>query len=134
LALQVLVRGLLAKPRAEALVLDAVGGFDVLRMESVVEGCGVSEGDVEGVLRRVKIVRVFDFVGVDEAIAELQAALSGKRKRRRGRRRGGEVLDSEDEEDEKEVEGWVEMVLVDNLTSVVNPLLKSNYVQGQSNG
>ncbi|KAF2665051.1 P-loop containing nucleoside triphosphate hydrolase protein [Microthyrium microscopicum] len=127
LVLQVLVRALIAKPRAQALVLDAVGGFDVVRLESIVQAAGA---DADDVLGRVRIVRVFDFVGVQEAVDELKAGLMAPVAKTR--RRDGRVLDSEDEESDEEEEGRVEMVVLDNLTSVVGPLLKSNYIQAQA--
>lgn len=105
------------------------------------------------VLDRVKIMRVFDFVGMSEAIGELHdsvqraeghekmAAEPTQQKQRRV------VADSQAEEgdedvmlldgaaNEKPVEGGkldpVSLVVIDNITSVVNPILKTSYVQGE---
>jgi hypothetical protein len=127
----------------------------------------ISDSQIESIaektLERVKIMRVFDFVGVAEAVKELKNELCSKPadpkpqgdSSTKDQRK--EVADSEDEEDEEmlfdspepvraatgeDVKGIeplpldgaekIGMIIIDNITQVVNPLLKNNYVQGTS--
>jgi hypothetical protein len=119
------------------------------------------ENQAEDALGRVKIMRVFDFVGMSEAVNELRAELEAPppgddhaaELQRTDMRR--EIPDSEDESDDddmlfeseivqhsKKTENEDEplsnegaerlgLILVDNITHVMNPILKSNYVQGR---
>lgn len=116
--------------------------------------------DLEGVLERVKLMRIFDFVGLNEAINELRGGLE------HGVKADGPaspiqqptrsyVPDSEDEEDKMlldpspqkpsrqiqkaEERAGVEslpskswMLLIDNFAHAMNPILKTNYIQGQA--
>jgi hypothetical protein len=104
-------------------------------------------------LDRVKIMRVFDLEGATEAINELHEDIRNAEKNReleaagiRGRTQRTHVADSQaDEEDEdvipldstNEDESRatklepVSLVLIDNITSVVNPITKKNHVQGE---
>lgn len=99
----------------------------------------------EAVLQRLKIIRVFDFVGAVEAVDEIQRGLEGpplvkptaRTTQRERRIRTGQVPDSEDEEEDSppalediDTNSCIGMVIIDNLTSVVNPLIKGNHVQG----
>lgn len=125
----------------------------------------------EKALDRVKILRVFDFVGVMEAVNELSEELRAEasnvgserlkvseempqiRPTEQSKPRT-EVADSEEEEDEDmlfdspspaaEVDASVKppevrtssslekigMIVIDNISQVINPILKSNYVRG----
>ena len=101
-------------------------------------------------LDRVKIMRVFDFIGVSEAIDELRNDIKKTAFEDQKDVRGSTVItqithieDSEDEEDEdlmlfSDVNDEAEMksdsvslVLIDNITHVLNPILKADYIQGQ---
>lgn len=145
---------------AEAVVIDTTGSFDVFRLHQIAMsrvrgGMGEEERSMlaEEMLARLKIMRVFDFDGVLDAVAEvggeLESAVEARRVGhgvRRSGERGREVPDSEDEDgaglsSDGSEEGReslaagqrrVEMLLIDNLTAVVNPLMKSNHVRGQS--
>jgi hypothetical protein len=99
----------------------------------------------------VRILRVFDFFGVVEATNEIIEMLdqdvrlskpSPRSARKIARRRLGIVPDSEDEEDmelseDEAVEdsilppSSIGFVIIDNLTTVMNPLLKTNHVNGR---
>jgi hypothetical protein len=102
----------------------------------------------EQLLHRLKIMRVFDFDGMLEAVAEVERDLvarnstpiAAQKPRKRGKETG-EIPDSEEEDLSDECEevmeipavssNAVEMLVIDNLTSIVTPLLKSNHVQGK---
>jgi len=159
-------------------VIDTTGGFDVLRLHQIIKlrlqrslaaqraqepsninpqifnGPDANEDWDEAAdqaLNRVKIMRVFDFVGVSEAIDELRDDMRALRlKGILGTvavaipTQRTHIDDSESEEedlmlfdganDEAEsaptVEEAVSMIVVENITHVVHPILKSDYVQG----
>lgn len=153
---------------------------------------GSVEERAERLLSRVRIMRAFDLVGVEEAVEEVRIGLEGReteddgdkeavestlREARKVRESSGdegieewrknlEVADSEDEDegyDEDEdgmllepktptserqdgserkasprsgepqgtQEEAVEILIIDNITQVVSPLMKSNYIQGK---
>lgn len=124
-------------------------------------------------LDRVKVMRVFDFEGMLEGIAELREDLEGRQYAAEStamelniqddvQAPRGTVADSQDEDDEDEMllspdpgqdttnqettnSGTVEqpsilqrdkpdngILIIDNLTQVISPLLKNNYAQGPS--
>jgi len=119
------------------------------------------ESTAEKALERVKIMRVFDFVGVSEAVDELRTDLqapphheSPPKEKQRLETTRVEIPDSEEEDDDDMLFDWeptqplkssrredrspsddsngkLGLLLVDNIAHVVNPLLKSNYVQGK---
>lgn len=99
------MQSLLRYEGSTAAVVDTSGNFDVLRLYTlilaqlqrdaeivgsarIVMGCGV-ETSVEDVaakvLDHVKIMRVFDFVGVREAIGEIRDDLEGRKASKRRR-------------------------------------------------
>jgi hypothetical protein len=91
-----LVTSLLQYPDSMAAVVDTTGNFDVLRLyalilarlrgspEIVQADGGTSVEDLAAkVLDRVKIMRVFDFVGVREAVGEIREELEGRKASRR---------------------------------------------------
>jgi len=109
--------------------------------------------EAEEVLQRVKIVRVFDFDGFREAVDEIRdnletpVVLPLKSIRKTAHRRAEVIPDSEDEEEDlmAETEDEVEdialtvleplkvgLILIDNLTTPINPLMKNNHVHGGS--
>lgn len=138
-------------------VVDTTGNFDVIGLyaqilgrlesaasESVVNEMGQQEKEyvAAGMLERVKIMRVFDFVGMREAVAELRAGLEGRGKD------GGtlkddaaveaivamseqapplqertEVADSEDEDEDEDVDASGDEMLFDAELSTKDPEL-----------
>jgi hypothetical protein len=78
------VASLLQHPGSSAAVVDATGGFDVVGVYlGVLAGlkrtagqAGVEEMAQE-ILGRVEIMRVFDFVGMREAVGEVRGGLEG---------------------------------------------------------
>jgi hypothetical protein len=98
-----LVDSLIKQPHNTAAVVDTMGNFDVvgiytgilerLKKDRVVMRKGAGEEEEEEakvddvaakVLDRVKIMRVFDCVGVREAIAEIRDDLEGRKKNKAG--------------------------------------------------
>lgn len=111
-------------------------------------------------LDRVKVMRVFDFAGVVEAISEVKdmmeetAQKAKKPKVVANRRRRDEVGDSEEELDEEDDElqaeprresvtlgnhqgsgphnGTIGMVIIDTITNVVSAMMVKSQIQGQA--
>lgn len=94
-------------------------------------------------LDRVKVMRVFDFAGVIEAVGELSemsegvARVSGEA----SRKTRDEIGDSEEELDEdedppadqvSEDAGQVGLIVVDSITNVVGSLMAKSQTQGQA--
>jgi len=125
-----LVDALLTYPECTAAVVDATGEFDVVglytamleRLKKDPKALGEKEMEsvAAGMLERVKIMRVFDFVGVREAVGEIRGGLEGRGKNDGEGRMGTPkqptpepltpevvkrtvVADSEDEEDDEEM-------------------------------
>lgn len=143
------------------------------------DSASTPENVVANILERVRIMRVFDFDGVVEAIGEVREELEKVVREPTGspcphpafspekRRPREEVADSEDEDggldneedmlyggvskpevpqtapgtsrpgiESKEVAenegGKISIIVIDNLTQVLNPLMKSNYVQAHA--
>lgn len=184
-----LVDMLFAYPDGLAAVVDSSGNFDVLGVYTGLlerlKRDGAAKGEEVGakMLDRVRIMRVFDFVGVREAIGEIIDGLEGRKvttpvKRRIStperptpepftpeKERRTVVADSEDEDEEEMLfdatevvdeqaptvqptpsnppipvktpppqpdppSGKIQLILLDNLTQVLTPLLKKDSVQG----
>jgi hypothetical protein len=122
-----LIDSLLRYPKSRAAVVDSTGEFDVVGLYTSILGrvksdpAVLGEKEVENVasemLERVEIMRVFDFVGVREAVGEIRNGLEGGEDRVQERERMGTpkqptpepltpkrtvVADSEDEDEEEE--------------------------------
>jgi len=140
-------------------VIDTTGSFDVVRLHQAIiirlRGDGWTDAvneEAEKALQRVRITRVFDFFGVIEAVNEIRevleqrfriSKLSPKSARRNARHRLGYVPDSEDEDEDEAMQAEVPvqepqnsnhlhigLVLIDNISTVVNPLMKGNHIHG----
>ncbi|KAI9796952.1 MAG: hypothetical protein M1833_005898 [Piccolia ochrophora] len=155
IALHALTTLLLTDPRAEAAVVDTTGSFDVGRLRGVVmarvmvgaggDGNAGHSGEereriVGNVLDRVKIMRVWDMVGLMEAVGEVREGLE-----RRGSGKGrsevvaGSQGEDEDEEMVEEEEEAVEtlpervgVIVIDTITNVVAPVMSKSQVQGHA--
>lgn len=165
--------------------MDTTGTLDILRLRQIIlyrlktkqaaekaaatsnvnprifhadHGAQSIEESAARVLDRVKIMRVFDFVGVSEAISELREDIQKVSKDQalsaawiaEPTPKMTHVDDSQAEEGEedmmlfdgasREVEPTiipeklepVSLVVIDNITNVANAILKANYVQGQA--
>ena len=141
---------LLAHEDSLAVLVDTTGGFSPVRCCQAVRrrlGRG-EETALAAVLERVKVMRVFDFEGMVEAIGEVQGLLEG------GGPRGDtvgcsskmEIADSEedDKEDGSDNEDAtaatslsgsmdVGMIIVDNITNVTSLMMAHDHVKSKSN-
>lgn len=208
LAFAFLVTHLLSSTTSQAVLIDATGTLNVLRLYNTVmsrlrrlpDGSNTTkEEDKEAaaaeILDRVKIMRVFDVLGMVEAVSEIRENLESQQRglereekthtkpaaaraepqqqpqrqesNRKLQRIRGTIPDSDDEEDEDDVmlfddipelleeevrkevpivdaqraeditrspedNGRVGMIIVDNITHVVSPMMKTNYVQASA--
>lgn len=157
----IVVAHLLGAPDAVATIVNTGSSFDVrkvhrLTLERVRDHEDASKSALQ-VLDRLKIMKVFDFEGLKDALSELrqsashQSATSGK-SHHETRAPRGTVSDSEDEDEM--LDGWQPtqpepatpikpqpapahitasgLLLINNLPQVISPLIKSNYAQGQA--
>jgi len=104
------------------------------------------EEKAKALLDRVLLMRVFDFVGVVEAVAEIGATLESKGGGvgnggmggigEDGNRDGGEEVEarkwSNIERDENGGKGRVGMIIIDSMTNVVSSMMSRDHIQGQS--
>ena len=173
---------MLASEYGEAAVVDTTGSFSPLRLRDVLvfrleaqlqrdslrqtgymyESMHSNNNDqrsqiiaqATAMLDRVKVMRVFDFAGLVEAIGEIQQMrenhlrdLQNQREAKACTRK--EVIDSEDELDdddddndaarmdseihsEAKNDGAIGMILVDTMTNVVSAVVSKSQVQGQA--
>jgi hypothetical protein len=149
---------ILSSKNQDAAIIDTTGTFDVIRLhQSIIKRLqrigfpGDVEVEGERLLEKVRIVRVFDLFGIIEAVDEIREAYGTRRQpqsprsaRKAIRSRLGVVPDSEDEDedelpeietnqsDQKELAAAkVGFVMIDNLASVMSPMLKTNHVHGK---
>jgi hypothetical protein len=130
-----------------AAVIDTTGNFDILRLYSLIvskmkqcpdvldslHASGSVEDVAAQVLDRVKIMRVFDFVGVREAVGEIREQLEGRKGVEQMEMKEVEVpveevkpkrtyvADSEDEEDDEEMLFDTEATLTTSAPPVHEP-------------
>lgn len=110
--------------------------------------------EATSMLDRVKVMRVFDFAGVVEAVGEVGQMVEGLQLRARQagpaveRAKNDEIGDSEEELDDdydppvKRLSsssegadgemGRLGMLIVDSITSVVSPVMSNSQIQGQA--
>ncbi|RDI84779.1 Alpha-glucosidase [Venturia inaequalis] len=196
IAIHCLITHLLSSPTSQAAVIDTTGTFDLLRLHEVIVTRVKSNiltkrarqiGDLqpemsppppptedaektaEKALERVKILRVFDFVGVVEAVGELSEELQDVRPTEENtetqpkskpppqRNQRTQIADSDEEEEEDSEEDMlfasplpvpkptspppqpppntldrIGMIIIDNITQPLHPILKINYTRAQS--
>ncbi|KAL1613570.1 hypothetical protein SLS54_010475 [Diplodia seriata] len=208
LAFAFLTTHLLSQPANQAVVIDTTGTFDVLRLYNAIlstirhdpshgrinTAVEEQEAAAEKTLGKLKIMRVFDFLGMIEAISEVREILEIQQHGQKGQKnnqshrptgvedqvpaneqesgrglqrvrstipdsddemeedededvmllekevkppederteRRAEQVQEEDNKMEEEVEeGRVGMIVVDNITHAVSPMVKTNYAQG----
>lgn len=142
--------------RSETTIIDTTNSFDVRRLHkrlvSLLRQKGSGDDAKEQairVLERVRIMKAFDFVGVSECIAELREALENRREEYQQQDGSpaprGTIEDSEDEAEEMldkpgsptplppdMNESPRNLLVIDNITYVTSPMLKTNHVQGQA--
>lgn len=163
LTLALLVSHLLCAKDATATVVDTTLAFDLRKLHErlvyALQTRGLDAGDAMGALGRLKIMKVFDFVGLTESVTEVRDGLEGRRpyvgtgvENEPAPR--GTVGDSEGEEDEmldsptpthKSTTRALELasseassraglglLVIDSISHVTAPLLKNSHAQGQA--
>ncbi|KAK3622823.1 hypothetical protein LTR56_021955 [Elasticomyces elasticus] len=148
----VLISHLLSAPNATATVIDTTLAFDLRNLHGklvrVLQVQGKDGAEAMGVLKRLTIMKVFDFIGLTESVTEFREALefedaSAPRGEPPPR---GTVADSEDEDDMLDEPTPPSMstlpkvpslrvpslLVIDSISQAAAPLLKSNHVQGQA--
>lgn len=154
---ELLMSHLTGDPNAAATVIDGTLSFDVRGLFQQIEVLLKDKQEALKVLDRLKISKVFDFVGLTEAVDEVRDTLEAKPVPPDGeddasRPPKATIADSEDEEDEmlegsdreckaREAESEqkpadlrppARLLIIDNITHVTAPIIKSNYPQGQA--
>ncbi|KAH9839667.1 hypothetical protein Tdes44962_MAKER08010 [Teratosphaeria destructans] len=163
LVLAILASHLLSDPDATATVIDSTLAFDIRRLYGILVRRVQTQGhDVAGVMKaldRLKIMKVFDFTGMTEAVSEVRDELEDGRRRPQARTDAapsvqlspkGTISDSEGEEEETlEIETPPQasarlateheltrarstMLVINSISQLTIPLLKSNHSQAQS--
>ena len=155
-----LVSHLLSSPDAMATIFDCANSFDVRRLHRAIEFDMQSQKDSAHhamvALDRVKIMKVFDFVGLRECESELSRVLESNESPSTSpisQERGpeGTIRDSEDEEETLDLatdppkqsrppaattpqsaNPCTHLLLIDNLSHVTAPMIKNLYAQGQA--
>ncbi|KAK5708000.1 hypothetical protein LTR97_000540 [Elasticomyces elasticus] len=148
----VLISHLLSAPNATATVIDTTLAFDLRNLHGklvrVLQVQGKDGAEAMDVLKRLTIMKVFDFIGLTESVTEFRDALESEDA---SAPRGeppprGIVADSEDEDDMLDeptppsvstlpkgpAPRVPSLLMIDNISQAAAPLLKSNHVQGQA--
>lgn len=142
-----LVSHLLSASNASATVIDSSHSFDLRRLFKAVEASSKDRDEAIKVLDRLKIMKVFDYVGVTEAMSELRE-LEEQRARPllpAMKVPKATIPDSQGDDEEEvldspspskalpedEAQG-TSLLIIDSVSHVVAPLIKNNYAQGQA--
>jgi hypothetical protein len=154
---ELLISHLTSETNATATVVDSTLSFDVRGLFQALQTVSKDKGEALKVLDRLKISKVFDFVGLTEAIDEVRETLESKPVALEDEASKspprGTIADSEDEDEDEmldgpdlEVEAPVtepgpdsadlpppaRLLIIDNITHVTSPLIKNNYPRGQA--
>ncbi|KAF2207864.1 hypothetical protein CERZMDRAFT_101889 [Cercospora zeae-maydis SCOH1-5] len=145
---------LLCSPEATATMIDSTLTFDVRRLHSTLRSSiAPGQNTAMEALKRLKISKVFDRIGMVEAVAELGDELSRERQQRvvgSTKPQKSTIEDSEDEEDmldEVPLKPTTtaahadnkcprstdskKLLIVDSISHVMTPIIKNDYAQGQ---
>ncbi|KAM3419420.1 hypothetical protein BST61_g5348 [Cercospora zeina] len=147
---------LLHSPETTATIIDSTLTFDVRRLHATLRSCtAAGQNTAMEALERLKISKVFDRIGMMEAVAELGDELNSSRKRQRVvKPQKSTIEDSEDEEDDMLNDNEVpvssttaehagnnesprstashSLLIVDSISHVMTPIIKNDYTQGQA--
>ncbi|CAK1355201.1 hypothetical protein CB0940_01044 [Cercospora beticola] len=145
---------LLHCPEATATIIDSTLTFDVRRLHATLRSSlHPGQSDAMEALKRLKISKVFDRIGMMEAVAELGEELNAEKQQKQQRPaemtklRKSTIEDSEDEEDildespEKSPSHpgapvpsttIKRLLIVDSISHVMTPIIKNDYTQGQA--
>lgn len=139
-----LVAHLLSAPNASATVIDSSLSFDLRRLFRAIEASSEDRNAAIKVLDRLKIMKVFDYVGLAEALSELRDTLEVRMASPATKAPKATIPDSQDEDDEvlespSPIQDSPEtdthapnLLIIDSISHVVAPLIKNNYAQGQA--
>lgn len=141
-----LLSHLLSAPNATATVIDSSLSFDLRKLFKAIEASSKDRQEAIKVLDRLKIMKVFDFVGLSEAIQELRESLEEQAMSPSTTRKAPKatIPDSQGEDDElfdnpspegeptEEIAPGPNLLIIDSISHVVAPLIKNNYAQGQA--
>ncbi|KAK4541410.1 hypothetical protein LTR36_008011 [Oleoguttula mirabilis] len=158
---------LLATSDHVATVIDSTLSFDIRRLHRRVMEVlqsrdeGTAQCKAMEALGRLKLMKIFDFIGLTESLAEVRENVEGRAvaaastvEPAQPTAPKGTIGDSEDEGEEmlddvpspsprqqpapqvpnaaKQLTDSVGLLIIDNITQVTAPLLKNNYAQGQA--
>ncbi|KAK4554897.1 hypothetical protein LTR86_008045 [Recurvomyces mirabilis] len=150
-----LVSHLTSSATATATVIDSTLSFDLRKLHgrlkhTLQKGDGNADAAMD-VLRRLNIMKVFDFVGLTEAVSEVREALDSHARSMNPSQvpavaPRGTIGDSQDDEEEEmldvlippqpdpedQSEPYSNLLIIDNIAQLATPLLKNNHVQGQA--
>lgn len=181
IAYHAVVSHLLSFPKGEAALVDTTGSFSPLRLRDVIafrlqarlereryqhsgyvyermpDGEKTTEvilDEATSMLDRVRVMRVFDFAGVVEAVGEVAQMIEAAQLRAEENEGGtssvrkDEIGDSEEELDEDEIPpdketssgnmnidgevGRVGMLIVDTISAAVGQVMSKSQIQGQA--
>ncbi|KAK0260468.1 hypothetical protein LTS09_004764 [Friedmanniomyces endolithicus] len=153
--LAALISHMLSEPEATATVIDITLAFDLRRLHGklahALQFHGRDIKEAMTILGRLKIMKVFDFVGLTESVVEVRESLESS-----GTYSPPHVLkqaaprstvgDSEDEgemldvptlpspapQDKPKDISSPSLLIIDSISQIAAPLIKSNHVQGQA--
>jgi flavin-binding protein dodecin len=153
---KVIVPHLLSSRDATATIIDSTLGFDVRRLFKVLTvSMGATAAAEEAqqkamqILGRVKIMKVFDFAGLVEAVEEWKVTISARDNTTSllavDKAPRGTIQDSDDEDEVEVLEPpqqpgrkdtlqhhQVDLIIIRDMSQVISPLLRSNYTHGQA--
>ncbi|GIZ39807.1 hypothetical protein CKM354_000317600 [Cercospora kikuchii] len=145
---------LLHSPEATATIIDSTLTFDVRRLHATLRSSlPPGQNDAMEPLKRLKISKVFDRIGMMEAVAELGEEFNSEKEQEQQRPaemikpQKSTIEDSEDEEDildespEKSPSrpstpapsfSPKRLLIVDSISHVMTPVIKNDHTQGQA--
>ena len=161
IAQSLIISYLQSSDEAAVVVIDTTFSLDVRKLHRALTGAMQDRQDAMEkafkTLERLKIMKVFDFVGLTESLAELRDECEGnvpinELSALENNEPGGTIGDSEDEVEEEMLDIGLSsstptlkqserprecntppgLLVIDNVAQCVAPLLKNNYVQGQA--
>ncbi|KAF2161742.1 hypothetical protein M409DRAFT_27799 [Zasmidium cellare ATCC 36951] len=149
-----LLSHLCGSTHATTTVIDSSLSFDLLGLYHALESSSKESQnmnqDAKVMLERLKIMKVFDCIGLAEAVGELRENLEHPPEDVQAKPVPKSTIeDSEDEDemlddplpkrqppmpapDETKKEPPRHLLIIDNISKVISPLIKSNYTNGQA--
>lgn len=143
LSMGILAAHLLQTPSATATVIDSTLSFDVRKLHRVLQASVQSSSrgtsDAMEALNRLNISKIFDAVGLSEALAELRDTLQIREKGADGYHAAaqGSRATIEDSEDEEDLELAVidppkRLLIIDSVSHIMTPVIRNEFAKGQA--